>query len=116
MANHPNRRKGYGRSSTDWHTCTDALGRKINYITSDEATVISIAVCSIHAPGSNEPSFRRVATGDVAFNESDEPIPSHGLIVLGRSKFDRPSLDDVRAMIDIDGPTAVAAVLADQQR
>lgn len=114
MANHPERHKGCSRSATDWHTTVDKLGRTISYITSDEVGVPAIAVCSIRDPRSNVQSFRRVGDMDAAMGEADEPIPSHGLVVLGRHKHDRPSLDEVHAMTDINGAAAVDAVLAAQ--
>lgn len=112
MTNHPNRRKPGTRSATDWHSTVDKLGRTISYITSDEVGILTIAVCSIHDPHSNVQSFRRRAAGDQAMGDADQPIPSHGLVVLGTHKGDRPSLDEVRAMTDINGGAAVDAVLA----
>ena len=110
MTNHPGRVK---RASTKFLTCVDAHGRTISYITSDEPTVIGVGVHSIRDPRGNKPSFRRVGGSDAAMTEADEPIPSHGLVVLGHSKFDRPSLAQVERLTDIDGAAAVAAIRAD---
>ncbi len=113
MTNHPNRRKPRGRATTDFHECHDALGRRISYIVSNEPTVISVGVHSIYDPRGNKPSFRRLADADAVMTEADEPIPSKGLIVLGRSKFDRPSLGEVERMADIDGAAIAAAIRDD---
>lgn len=84
------------RSATTWHKTIDRHGRTILYITSDECTVSDIALCSVYDPMSDLPSRRMVRCGDGwtkrDFDEEDQPYPSHGLIVYGRSKFDRPSI------------------------
>lgn len=113
MANHPERVKGYRRSATHFHTCRDRLGRDLSYITSNEVGVPPVGVHSIHDRGSNLASFRRVTAGDTDFVESDEPIPSKGLIVLGTCKHDRPRLEELAAMTDINGGAAVDAIRED---
>lgn len=112
MANHPNRRKGYRRSVTNWHSTVDSLGRQVNYITSDEIGVPAAAVCSIYDPASDEPSYRLIwATGERrSFGEADEPYPAKGLVVLGVDKHSRPGLDEAAALIGIKGHIAVGAV------
>lgn len=97
------------RSATSWRKTIDRHGRTVLYITSDECTVPSAALCSIYDPMSDLPSRRMVRDGDGwtrrDFDESDEPYPSHGLIVYGTCKFDRPPLAEAYC---VDRVAAVA--------
>jgi len=109
----PIQRKPKSRAATDFRECRDARGRRISYIVSDEPTVIGIGVHSIYDPLSNLSSFRRVGGDDAAMTDADEPFPGRGLVVLGVSKFDRPSLAQVERMTDIDGASVAAAIRDD---
>lgn len=101
------------RSATDWHKTTDCLGRTILYITSDEATVDPIGVCSIHDTKADWPSYRLFDDGERRDMdpEIDSPYPENGLVVLGSSKFSRPDLIDTAELTAIHGLAAVLAIL-----
>ena len=115
MTNHPNRRKGYSRSHTQWHSTTDELGRQINYITSDEVDVPAVGICSINDPTSPVSSYRLDWRTGVqqGFDPDEDDTPAKGLIVLGSHKGDRPNLHETTALSDIKGQFAATAVLAD---
>lgn len=113
MAHEPKTHKAEHGSSTIWHVTTDALGRTIRYITSNEIDVASAAVCSILDPNGDEPSCRiDPATGErkLMGGEADEPYPRTGLIVLGWTKYTRPDLAETAAMTGINGHIAAEAV------
>jgi hypothetical protein len=102
------------RSATAWHQVLDRYGRTILYITSDECTVRGIGVCSIHDRDSDVVSYRLMADGShrAMDQDSEGPFPERGLVVLGTSKFDRPTLTEVRALTGLHGAAAADAIEA----
>jgi len=102
------------RPATTWHKVIDKYGRTILYITSDECTVNGIGVASIHDRDSDVPSYRLMSDGAHRgmSQDDDGPFPERGLVVLGTSKFDRPTLDEVRALTGLHGSVAVDAIEA----
>lgn len=103
-----------GRSATLWHKTVDRYGRSVWYITSDEVGVIATGLCSIYDPLSDENSYRLVNGGRVDLDpECDDPYPRKGLIVFGRSKFNRLSLVEARELIGLGLAAAVDAIEAE---
>lgn len=102
------------RSATTWHKTVDNHGRTILYITSDECTVNGVGICSIYDPMSDEPSYRLLEDGErrPMNPHTDAPYPEHGLVVLGTSKFNRPTLTEVCALTGLRGKAAALAVEA----
>lgn len=111
----------YTRSATHWRSTTDEFGRTIQYITSNECTVDSVCLCSEYDPDSDLPSRRMVRRNletpdDIATRnwrmerldpDIDGPYPKTGLTIWGRSKFDRPTLNEAKKL----APTAVKAIM-----
>lgn len=109
------------RSATLWHKTTDAKGRTIKYITSDEVGIAAVALCSVYNPASDEPSARILRLdpdspfsalgffGRDLLTDEDQPFPPTGLLIYGSAKHDRASL----AEADIHDRDAAEAIRAD---
>lgn len=105
----------HARSATHWRHVTDRHGRTVRYVVSNECTVQSVGLCSVHDPMSDLPSRRMVRTADGWIKrdldpDCDGPYPEIGLIVYGTSKFDRPGLDEAHDLDKVAADAIAAAV------